>query len=352
MHKTNSRTPLTGTRRAKFSLSESSEDPSEQSICTQYTEYTDLEEDTDSETRDRLGMLVDLPQGNGVQKMSRSPSCFSTQTNQSCSNLGKCEQVLKSYTKLKIYFTVLCVVNIIIILLVCVFFAVFFLRIANTEHDLLGRAPQNDNLKSPEGQESVTGPVAGGLRQTQNDHSPFLIHCALLRHKLNVSITGRKDGFCGSEDLIEAFKQYAKPREYNEHTLINWEQKNSGNTKRGISHRPKSGVIIIQSDGFYFVYSRIAFSVSSPTAYRNNPRLNIVDIQHSIRKKQLGHQQFEIIQETSVNCANHSFVHSSYLQRAIYLRSGDELKTTISSAGVQQYAHKYNDENYFGAFKL
>ena len=150
--------------------------------------------------------------------------------------------------------------------------------------------------------------------------------------------------FCHCDSTI-----YISSFPFTEHDLINWKLDNHRSSKQGIKFN--NATIIIPTDGFYFVYSRVAFSVPSRDLFRKNSRLNSVDIQHSLRKRRLNHE-FEIVQDASINCANHSFVHSSYLQRALYLRGGDELKVTISNAGIRQYQPSYGNENCFGIFRL
>ena len=190
------RAPLVHTRTPKFSLSESSEDPSEFSTSTQYTTYTDLEEDTDGENRDTLGMLP-------PQKMTRSQSMFSAQTFMSCSNQAKCEDVIRSYTKLKIYFTVLCVVNIIIILLVCVFFAVFFIRLSKNEQNIFSDDVFSDQPRTGKLESASLGPSRTLPPASRSDSVP----CALLRLKLNLTSIDSEKVTCGLEDIIDAIMQ-------------------------------------------------------------------------------------------------------------------------------------------------
>jgi hypothetical protein len=161
------------------------------------------------EARDSLADL--LP------KMQRTPSCVSNFTQ--CAYQQKLDDLYKSYTKLKIYFCVLCVVNVIIILLVCIFFAVFFIRFSNDDR-ILDNSFSNPNREEKNLNPS-TGRVGALAEVTNRPQMPpsAEIRCSVLKHKLNATAFHSKE-MCSLEDMVDSIAKYLKPREYNGKHLV------------------------------------------------------------------------------------------------------------------------------------
>lgn len=144
-------------------------------------------------------------------RMHRAPSCVSNI--QLCANQQKLEDLYKSYTKLKIYFCVLCVVNVIIILLVCGFFAVFFVRLSDNDTIL-------DNFRSkssPKVGDNVPAPGKTAALSAITELPSVQeakIRCSVLTYKLNATQYDT-DEMCSLEDMVDSIAKYLKPREYN-----------------------------------------------------------------------------------------------------------------------------------------
>lgn len=145
-------------------------------------------------------------------RMHRAPSCVSNI--QLCANQQKLEDLYKSYTKLKIYFCVLCVVNVIIILLVCGFFAVFFVRLSDNDTIL-------DNFRSkssPKVGDNVPAPGKTAALSAITELPTVQeakIRCSVLTYKLNATQYDT-DEMCSLEDMVDSIAKYLKPREYND----------------------------------------------------------------------------------------------------------------------------------------
>ncbi|XP_061171352.1 tumor necrosis factor ligand superfamily member 6-like [Saccostrea echinata] len=332
-------------KRLEFSIS------SDGSGETEYSQgyYTE-------EARDSLTELI--------PKMNRTPSCISTFTQ--CANQQKLDDLYKSYTKLKIYFCVLCVVNVIIILLVCIFFAVFFMRFSNDSKGL-------DNVFStPQRNENDMKPGKAEARHQvfplQEKKQETKIRCSILKHKLNASNYDSED-MCSLEEMVDSIAKFLKPREYNDvlHLtegtpqtdgsdcfLKQWikDKDSSSPISSGLSFNSERGTIIIPSSGYYYVYSRITFKYNSTLDEEQRQLLQLKDIKHTIEKSRNMSSKYKSVQSTSVQCTKTSFVHSSFLQRVVYLEKGDELRVKMSDTGKLQYDEKYKHENYFGVFKL
>ncbi|XP_062598008.1 uncharacterized protein LOC134259441 [Saccostrea cucullata] len=332
-------------KRLEFSIS------SDGSGDTEYSQGYYSEEARDS--------LADL-----IPKMNRTPSCVSALTQ--CGNQQKLDDLYKSYTKLKIYFCVLCVVNIIIILLVCIFFAVFFMRFSNDSKDL------NNVFSNPQREENDLKPSKAEAR-FQLEKLPqkvpeTKIRCSVLKHKLNATNYDSND-MCSLEQMVDSIAKFLKPREYNDvlHLTEGTPQKDgsdcflkqwkkdkdsSSPISSGLSFNSERGTIIIPSSGYYYVYSRITFKYNSQLDEEKRRLLQLKDIKHTIEKSRNMSSQYKSVQSTSIQCTKSSFVHSSFLQRVVYLEKGDELRVKISDTGKIQYDEKYKHENYFGVFKL
>lgn len=144
-------------------------------------------------------------------RMHRAPSCVSNI--QLCANQQKLEDLYKSYTKLKIYFCVLCVVNVIIILLVCGFFAVFFVRLSDNDTIL-------DNFRSkssPKVGDNVPAPGKTAALSAITELPTVQeakIRCSVLTYKLNATQYDTEE-MCSLEDMVDSIAKYLKPREYN-----------------------------------------------------------------------------------------------------------------------------------------
>nr|XP_022341190.1 uncharacterized protein LOC111135426 [Crassostrea virginica]XP_022341191.1 uncharacterized protein LOC111135426 [Crassostrea virginica]XP_022341192.1 uncharacterized protein LOC111135426 [Crassostrea virginica] len=303
-------------------------------------------------------------------KIHRTPSCVSSITQ--CANQQKLEDLYRSYSKLKIYFCVLCVVNVIIILLVCVFFAVFFIRFSKNDQgfdNLFQKPPQVDDKPVQSKSQALSS----------NDHTliklPQLyketeakIKCSVLRYKLNVTQYEQKE-MCSLEDMVDSISKFLRPREYNDvlHLtdgspekvgslcfLKNWEKDkdNSSPEAGGLKFSKERGTIIIPSNGYYYVYSRLTF--------KRNPSISAIEavlvqkqeIKHIIEKSRQISSRFSSVQSSSIHCTNSSFVHSSFVQRVVYLETGDELRVRMSDSGQIQFDEKYKRENFFGIFRL
>ena len=143
--------------------------------------------------------------------------------------------------------------------------------------------------------------------------------------------------------------------------LKNWEKDkdNSSPEAGGLKFSKERGTIIIPSNGYYYVYSRLTF--------KHNPSISAIEavlvqkkeIKHIIEKSRgiKGHSQqissqFSPVQSSSIHCTNSSFVHSSFVQRVVYLETGDELRVRMSDSGQIQFDEKYKHENFFGIFRL
>ncbi|XP_022341190.2 uncharacterized protein LOC111135426 [Crassostrea virginica] len=310
-------------------------------------------------------------------KMHRTPSCVSSITQ--CANQQKLDDLYRSYSKLKIYFCVLCVVNVIIILLVCVFFAVFFIRFSKNDQgfdNLFQKLPKVDDKPVQSKTEALSSNDHTLIKLPQlHKETEAKIKCSVLRYKLNVTQYEQKE-MCSLEDMVDSISKFLRPREYNEvlHLtdgspekdgslcfLKNWkkDKDNSSPEAGGLNFNKERGTIIIRSNGYYYVYSRLTF--------KHNPSISAIEavlvqkkeIKHIIEKSRgiKGHSQqissqFSPVQSSSIHCTNSSFVHSSFVQRVVYLETGDELRVSMSVSGQIQFDEKYKPENFFGIFRL
>ena len=136
--------------------------------------------------------------------------------------------------------------------------------------------------------------------------------------------------------------------------LKNWEKDkdNSSPEAGGLKFSKERGTIIIPSNGYYYVYSRLTF--------KRNPSISAIEavlvqkqeIKHIIEKSRQISSRFSSVQSSSIHCTNSSFVHSSFVQRVVYLETGDELRVRMSDSGQIQFDEKYKRENFFGIFRL
>lgn len=185
-------------KRLEFSIS------SDGSGDTDYSQGYYSEEARDS--------LADL-----LPKMQRTPSCVSNFTQ--CANQQKLDDLYKSYTKLKIYFCVLCVVNVIIILLVCIFFAVFFIRFSHDDNGL-----DNSFINPTRGEQNLNPNTGRADALSATTKRPQIvpnaeIRCSVLKHKLNATGFDSRET-CSLEDMVDSIAKYLKPREYNGNNLV------------------------------------------------------------------------------------------------------------------------------------
>lgn len=160
-------------------------------------------------------------------KMHRTPSCVSSITQ--CANQQKLDDLYRSYSKLKIYFCVLCVVNVIIILLVCVFFAVFFIRFSKNDQgfdNLFQKPPQVDDKPVQSKSQALSSNDHTLIRLPQlHKETEAKIKCSVLRYKLNVTQYEQKE-MCSLEDMVDSISKFLRPREYNGKCSINAEKAN------------------------------------------------------------------------------------------------------------------------------
>lgn len=298
-------------------------------------------------------------------RMHRAPSCVSNI--QLCANQQKLEDLYKSYTKLKIYFCVLCVVNVIIILLVCGFFAVFFVRLSDNDTIL-------DNFRSkssPKVGDNVPAPGKTAALSAITELPTVQeakIRCSVLTYKLNATQYDT-DEMCSLEDMVDSIAKYLKPREYNDvlhltdgspqsdgsHCFLkDWvkDKDSSSPQNSGLKFSKERGAIIIPSNGYYYVYSRITFKYNPSIPIEHVMALKLKDTKHIIEKGKGLSNRYTTVQSASIQCTNKASVHSSFLQRVVYLNQGEELRVKMSDTGKIQYDERYKHENFFGVFKL
>lgn len=80
--------------------------------------------------------------------------------------------------------------------------------------------------------------------------------------------------------------------------------------------------------------------------------LKLKDTKHIIEKGKGLSNLYSTVQSASIQCTNQASVHSSFLQRVVYLNQGEELRVKMSDTGKIQYDERYKHENFFGVFKL
>lgn len=120
----------------------------------------------------------------------------------------------------------------------------------------------------------------------------------------------------------------------------------------GLKFSKERGVIIIPSNGYYYVYSRITFKYNPSIPIEHVMALKLKDTKHIIEKGKGLSNRYTTVQSASIQCTNKASVHSSFLQRVVYLNQGEELRVKMSDTGKIQYDERYKNENFFGVFKL
>lgn len=299
-------------------------------------------------------------------RMHRAPSCVSNIL--PCSNQQKLEDLYKSYTKLKIYFCVLCIVNVIIILLVCGFFAVFFIRLSDND-TILNNFRSKSSPKVEDNVPAAPGKTAALSAITELPTvQEAKIKCSVLTYKLNATQFDT-DAMCSLEDMVDSIAKYLKPREYNDvlhltdgvpqldgsHCFLkDWvkDKDSSSPESGGLKFSKERGAIIIPSNGYYYVYSRITFKYDPSIPDEHAMALSLKDTKHIIEKGKGLSDRYSTVQSASIQCTNTASIHNSFLQRVVYLNQGEELRVKMSDTGKIQYDEKYKHENFFGVFKL
>nr|XP_022341193.1 uncharacterized protein LOC111135427 [Crassostrea virginica] len=257
-----------------------------------------------------------------------------------------------SKVKLKIYFYLLLVVNIVLLGVVGALVYINFIRYSNVNDVHV----KNLSLSKDSGVTFDDGKTERLSATRLSAINTGGIKCATLKYKLN-AVDVNPDGTCSFEELIDALIRFVKPREFrdaihlvggkpmnkkNEHYEFTIEWNRDRLEKSLVKYHVTNSSIIIPSDGYYFLYCRLTFSSN---AMQPLPRQ--ASIKHSIRIKPINEHFQRLVTVSTLPSDS-----QSYIQRVVKLRKDEQLKVTISQAGKQHYDGSDVSSNYFGMFKL
>ncbi|XP_063430435.1 uncharacterized protein LOC134712629 isoform X2 [Mytilus trossulus] len=258
-------------------------------------------------------------------------------------------EIVLSYHKLKISFTVMLILNAILLVVVitCMVFIIPHIspnKVTNS----------NDNLKPDQ---PTHLPRTGESKEPQSTVTPpteksNIIPCQYIKDVLGkVYINGQKvdevnGKMCTIEDLLDSLKKYIDNVEDNKRLkellrcLKNWEEK-WGTSKIGYNEEG----IIVPKTGIYFIYNRVTIMMNVKNA------TVIGDIEHNLRHSNSG-SNFKNIESSKIACVstNGVFHHVSYIEKVHHFLKGDEIMVAIKTPS--QGNASIQSSSSFGMFQL
>lgn len=281
-------------------------------------------------------------------------------------------QVILSYHKLKISFTVMLVLNAILLVVVITCLVFIIPNITSkpevkTIHETAPTPRTGAVVEAP--------PPPPQSRESSIAKDSSIVNCHSIKNKLGkLYIKEQKvddihDKTCNVEDLMDSFKQYIKISMSGESKkgafhfttnrtnladckdsrlqkcLKNW--KVQMNTTE-ISVNDES--IIVPKAGVYFIYNKV--SIIFDDIGENIETTMIGDIEHALRHSNTG-RNFKSIESSKIECMvkNKQFSHISYIEQVHNLERGDELKIALRLPPASN-TFTTKSESSFGMFEL